>query len=55
MMFFYKRIIAATAVEILQNPEIIKQAKAELNERLDGETYASPLADGLNLHKVYQQ
>ncbi|MNP74422.1 hypothetical protein D3C76_1712970 [compost metagenome] len=31
--------MACTAVETLLNPELIKQAKAELVERLDGESY----------------
>lgn len=36
------KVIAATAVEVLQNPELIDQAKAELKERLQGKAYVSP-------------
>lgn len=49
------KVIAATAVEVMQNPQIMEQAKAELLERLDGETYVSPLPKELKQYKVRQR
>jgi len=37
------KVIAATAVELLLNPQLIEQAKAELKERLGGEKYVCPI------------
>ncbi|WP_285767097.1 M20 family metallopeptidase [Peribacillus sp. SI8-4] len=37
------KVIAATAVEVLQNPALIDQAKSELDERLQGKVYVSPI------------
>lgn len=37
------KVIAATALEVMQNLEVIEKAKAELIDRLDGEAYVSPL------------
>ncbi len=39
--------MAATAVDMLQNPELIAKAKAELKERLDGKEYVYPIPDGV--------
>ena len=33
------KIIASTAIQIMENPEIIEKASAEWKERLDGEQY----------------
>lgn len=41
------KVIAATAIQAMENPEIIEQAKAELQERLDGKTYASLIPDSV--------
>lgn len=46
------KVIAATALEAFQNPEIIKQAKEELLTRLDGERYVSPLPEEYKQYKV---
>lgn len=35
------KVIACTAIELMENPAIIEKAKAELRERLDGESYIS--------------
>ncbi|ALC89029.1 amidohydrolase [Bacillus sp. FJAT-18017] len=35
------KVIAATAIEVMENSDILKRAKAEHQERLDGETYFS--------------
>ncbi|MFP3387461.1 M20 family metallopeptidase [Brevibacillus sp. SIMBA_040] len=37
------KIMAATAVEMMVNPELIAEAKAELVEKLDGATYVCPI------------
>lgn len=41
------KVIAATAVEVLQNPELIDEAKVELKERLQGKEYISPIPKGV--------
>ena len=35
------KVIACTAIEVMENPEIIKKAKIELAERLQGAAYSS--------------
>lgn len=37
------KVIAATAVELMQNPELLAKAKVELKERLDGDVYVCPI------------
>ncbi|ABO68580.1 amidohydrolase [Geobacillus thermodenitrificans] len=37
------KVLAATAVDLLQHQELIEQAKAELNERLNGRKYVCPI------------
>lgn len=37
------KIMAATAVEMMLNPKLIAEAKAELVEKLDGATYVCPI------------
>lgn len=37
------KVLAATAIEVLNRPELIEKAKAELDERRNGEEYVSPL------------
>ena len=39
------RILSATAVDIVENPKIIEEAKRELHERLAGQTYCSLLPE----------
>lgn len=39
------KVIAATAIEVMGNPDILEQAKAEHQERLAGETYFSLIPD----------
>lgn len=41
------KVMAATAVDMLQNPELIAKAKAELKERLGGKEYVCPIPDGV--------
>ena len=41
------KVIAATAIQAMENPAIIEQAKAELQERLDGKTYDSLIPDSV--------
>lgn len=37
------KVIASTAIEMVQNPNLINQAKEELKERLGGEKYICPI------------
>jgi aminobenzoyl-glutamate utilization protein B len=37
------KVMAATAIEVMQSPQLIEQAKAELKERLGGQTYSCPI------------
>ncbi|HBZ82706.1 MULTISPECIES: M20 family metallopeptidase [Brevibacillus] len=41
------KVMAATAVDMLQNPELIAKAKAELKERLGSKEYVCPIPDGV--------
>lgn len=41
------KIMACTAIELIDNPTIIEEAKKELKERLDGETYVSLIPEGV--------
>jgi aminobenzoyl-glutamate utilization protein B len=36
-----RKVSATTVIEVMENPDSIEQAKAEHQERLDGETYFS--------------
>ncbi|MFD0826492.1 M20 family metallopeptidase [Neobacillus sp. M.A.Huq-85] len=46
------KIMAATAVDVLQQPELIEKAKAELVERRNGEEYVCPLPPEVKEYKV---
>jgi aminobenzoyl-glutamate utilization protein B len=37
------KVMAATAIDVLLRPEVIDEAKAELKERLDGQSYVCPI------------
>jgi aminobenzoyl-glutamate utilization protein B len=37
------KVMAATAIEVMLRPEVIAEAKAELQEHLDGATYVCPI------------
>lgn len=37
------KVMAATAIDVLVRPEIVAQAKAELVERLNGQSYVCPI------------
>ncbi|MFS0576462.1 M20 family metallopeptidase [Sporosarcina sp. 179-K 3D1 HS] len=41
------KVIAATAIQLMENPSLIEQAKAELQERLDGKTYDSLIPESV--------
>lgn len=41
------KVMGATAVDMLNNPELIGQAKDELKKRLGGKTYVSPIPEGV--------
>ena len=44
---FVAKVMAATAVEAVQNPALIQRAKADLAERTRATPYVSPLPDGV--------
>jgi aminobenzoyl-glutamate utilization protein B len=39
------KVMAATALEVLLNPELVEKAKVELKERLGGESYVCPIPE----------
>ncbi len=41
------KVLACSAADLFESPEIIDDAKAELVERLDGEEYMCPIPDGV--------
>ncbi|MEZ7171709.1 M20 family metallopeptidase [Sporosarcina sp. OR05] len=41
------KVIASTALQVMENPTIIEQAKAELVDRLDGKSYYSLIPDSV--------
>jgi aminobenzoyl-glutamate utilization protein B len=46
------KVLAASALEVMRDPMLIDQAKAELKARLNGERYVSPLPENLKSYKV---
>ncbi|KAA0942092.1 amidohydrolase [Sporosarcina sp. ANT_H38] len=46
------KVMAATAMEVLNRPDIIEKAKAELVERRNGEQYVSPLPKEMKEYTV---
>ena len=46
-MLYAAKIMALTALDFLQNPELADEARKELTETLDGETYPNPLPKDL--------
>ena len=47
-MLYAAKIMALTAMDFLQTPKLVEDAKKELVETLDGETYPNPLPKDLN-------
>ena len=45
-MLLAARVLAATAWDLLENPEVLRQAKEELDQRRDGNDYEAMLAAG---------
>ena len=45
-MFFAAQVLAATAVNLLETPDIVEKAKADLAETMDGRTYESMIPAG---------
>jgi aminobenzoyl-glutamate utilization protein B len=41
------KVMAATAVEVMENPHIIEEARAELQERLGDGVYVCPIPQGV--------
>lgn len=46
-MILAAKTLAATAIDMINSPEKIEKAKEELVENLEGETYQSPIPDGV--------
>ncbi len=42
------KVIAGTALEVMKDPELLKRAKAELVESLDGNSYKCPIPEDIN-------
>ncbi|WP_413377990.1 amidohydrolase [Alkalihalobacillus sp. 1P02AB] len=47
-------LMAATGLRLLQNPELVDEAKEEWRERLSGEVYQSPIPAGVQPTKINQ-
>jgi aminobenzoyl-glutamate utilization protein B len=47
-MILAAKVIACSAIDAFESPEIIKKAKDELAERLDGRAYSCAIPDGVN-------
>ncbi|WP_064203049.1 M20 family metallopeptidase [Brevibacillus brevis] len=41
------KVMASTAIDMLKNPKLIEQAKAELKQRLGGQKYVCPIPEGV--------
>jgi aminobenzoyl-glutamate utilization protein B len=48
-MLLAAKTLAASAIELLQSPELLAAARAEFNERLDGKTYVCPIPHSVNV------
>ena len=46
------KVMAATAIDVLNQPYLIEKAKAELVERRNGEQYVSPLPTEVKEYKA---
>jgi aminobenzoyl-glutamate utilization protein B len=42
------KVMAATAVDLFLNPDLIEQAKADFRERLSGTPFVNPIPDDVN-------
>lgn len=49
------KVMAATAWEVMQNPQVISEAKAELKERLNGEVYRCPIPPEVTHYQVVKK
>lgn len=47
-LLYAGKVLAATAVEFMQRPELVEQAQAEFMNRTQGLVYESPIPEGLN-------
>jgi aminobenzoyl-glutamate utilization protein B len=45
-LLYAAKTMAGTAIDLIEDPELIAAAKAEMEETLDGETYQCPIPDG---------
>lgn len=45
-MYFASQVLAATAIEILENPDLADKARQDFEETMDGNTYESLIPEG---------
>lgn len=46
------KVMAATAIAVLQNPEVLEKAKLELIEQRNGEEYVCPIPPEVKKYKL---
>ena len=46
-MLYAGRVMAGTAIDMIDNPELIKAAKEEFDMRMDGKKYQCPIPKGI--------
>lgn len=51
-MLLAARTLAATAIELLQSPDLLTEARAEFNERLNGKKYVCPIPDSVSVTSI---
>ncbi|MBT7914967.1 amidohydrolase, partial [Candidatus Bathyarchaeota archaeon] len=44
---FATKVMAGTVIDLLSNPELVKEAKAEWERQMDGRLYKSPIPTGV--------
>ena len=47
-MLYAAKVMAASAIDALEDPEIVRRAKEELQRRTGGRAYESPIPEGVN-------
>ena len=51
-LLYAAKVMAGAAVDLLQNPELVRQAQAEHERRLEGGKYVCPIPDGVRPRKM---
>jgi aminobenzoyl-glutamate utilization protein B len=52
-MLYAAKVLAAAAIEFMQNPDLIQQARDEFNEKTVGEPYVPLMPDDVMPHSIY--